>query len=140
MHRDTNGSPLGNRSPTLSSRTRLSRNCCNSIASPGRLRFLLDFRDSWGDGSRVASLDRAEALRIAVKEIQSRGLGSGAKEAFLQEEIGVTFPGIYSCPNLAECWIVYADAPILGLQSSSVVLISRTTGAVLYAGSAYDEG
>lgn len=85
-------------------------------------------------------ISREEALSIAAAEIITRRLGTGAREALLAHERSGRLPLLYNGPNLADCWIVYAERPLVGLRSSSVVLVSRESGAVLYAGSASDEG
>jgi hypothetical protein len=48
----------------------------------------------------------------------------------------------YDGPDLATVWIAYAHGRDSGQihRSSDVILISKTTGEVLYAGSANDEG
>jgi hypothetical protein len=85
-------------------------------------------------------ISRDEALRVGAAEIAKRGIGTGARAAYLHSEIDWRAPLLYGGPNLDDCWIVYAERPITGLESSTIVLVSRETGAVLYAGSAYDEG
>jgi hypothetical protein len=86
-------------------------------------------------------ITREDALRIGRTEILARGLGTGAREALLVDEIAWSLPRIYGAPDLETYWIVYADhAPLGVLRSSDVVLVARDTGQVMYAGSANDEG
>lgn len=87
-------------------------------------------------------ITREDALRIGSGEIVARGLGTGASRALLVDELTAARPVLYNCPDLEDCWIVYAESPLSGimLRSSDIILVSRTTGAVLYAGSAHDEG
>jgi hypothetical protein len=49
---------------------------------------------------------------------------------------------IYALPvPLNECWVVYVPRTFRGLiRSSEVVIIEKTSGAVVYHGSAFDEG
>lgn len=85
-------------------------------------------------------ISRDDALRIGSVEILAKRLGTSASGAFLINEITARHPNLYGGPNLAECWIVYAEQPPTALRSSAIVLVSRQTGKVLYAGSANDEG
>lgn len=42
---------------------------------------------------------------------------------------------------LNECWVVYVPRPFTGLlRSSEVVVVEKQSGAVIYHGSAFDEG
>ena len=84
-------------------------------------------------------ISREGAIRIGSAEIVARGLGTGARGAFLIKEITAPHPRLYNGPNLAECWIVYVEQPVPGLRSSEVVLVSRQTGEIMYAASANDE-
>jgi hypothetical protein len=49
---------------------------------------------------------------------------------------------IYALPvPLNECWVVYVPRTFRGLiRSSEVVIIEKKSGAVVYHGSAFDEG
>lgn len=85
-------------------------------------------------------ITRQEALRLGAEAIRANGLGSGARSALLVDELTSRPPLLYNDPDLSEVWIVYAERPVTGLRSSAIVLLSRATGAVLYAGSANDEG
>ena len=49
---------------------------------------------------------------------------------------------IYGLPvPLNECWVVYVPRPFTGIiRSSEVVIVEKKSGAVIYHGSARDEG
>jgi hypothetical protein len=50
-------------------------------------------------------------------------------------------PAAFGCPALAGNWIVYFTVePIFGLGPSTIVVVSKSTGAILFGGSAGDEG
>ena len=86
-------------------------------------------------------ITRQDALRIGGAEILARGLGAGAREALLVDEINSSVPRIYGTPDLEAYWIVYADHGAVGvIRSGHVVLVARKTGRVMHAGSASDEG
>jgi hypothetical protein len=104
---------------------------------PQRVRRLLGFGDS-NNEERLISRDDARA--IADLTIRERGLGSGVRHLCLLEEIAWRPPQVYNGPSLAECWIAYVERPMTRLGASSIVLISKKTGEVLYAGGANDEG
>jgi hypothetical protein len=89
-------------------------------------------------GRRV--ITREDALRIGATEIVARGLGSGARDAVLLSEMSGRIPAVYVLSDFGDCWIVYAERPMKGLFSSEIVVLSSETGAVLYSGSANDEG
>lgn len=108
--------------------------------NPGMYRWVSGLLEETLFSVGTSGIDRAEAVRIGAAEIAAKGLGSGAREALLLEELGYRPPLLYNGPDLAGCWIVYATRPSTGLRSSTIVLVSRTTGAVLYSGSAHDEG
>ena len=87
------------------------------------------------------AVSRESARTIGHREIVARGLGRGVSAVRTIDEV-TRSPCLYNGPDLAECWLVYADREDSshGLRSSSVVLVDRRSGAVLYAGNANDEG
>lgn len=94
-----------------------------------------------GPGSAGANLTREEARAIAERAVADRGLGVGVSGVYLESELSSRRPTLYGGPNLDDCWIAYVDRGwSTGLRSSLIVLISKRTGEVLYAGSANDEG
>jgi hypothetical protein len=85
----------------------------------------------------VISRDRARA--IGESAALAHRLGSGVHD--VQDASQATGRlNIYNRPDLSRCWLAYVDAPFVGLVSAVVILIDKETGAVLYAGSANDEG
>lgn len=85
-------------------------------------------------------ISRKEATEIAAKAILARGLGTGAHEAQLLDEISRA-PSIFGGPDLRQCWLVYVERTFSGrIESSRVVLVSMEDGEILYSGSANDEG
>jgi hypothetical protein len=104
---------------------------------PQKVRRLLGFGDNRDE---EALISREEARAIAESTILERGLGSGVRGLYLVEEITWRLPNLYAGPDLAECWIAYAERPVRGIGESCVVLISKNAGKVLHAGGANDEG
>ena len=50
-------------------------------------------------------------------------------------------PAAYACPAAAGNWIVYLTLePVFGLGPSTIVVVSKSTGTILFAGNAGDEG
>lgn len=49
---------------------------------------------------------------------------------------------IYGLPvPLNDCWVVYVARPFTGIiRSSEIVIVEKSSGAVVYHGSAFDEG
>jgi hypothetical protein len=41
---------------------------------------------------------------------------------------------------LQECWIVFIDSPLIAITSSTVAIVAKESGDILYVGSASDEG
>jgi len=82
----------------------------------------------------MAELTKEEILTIARNHCASELTLTieDAKDCFLR---------IYGV-DTSNAWCVYVTRPYspMGLYSSEVVLISKTTGKVLYSGSANDEG
>ena len=60
-----------------------------------------------------------------------------------RDEITGSIPRLYTSPEvrMEDCWFVYFEEDsCAGLRSSTIMLISRTTGETMYVGSANDEG
>lgn len=90
------------------------------------------------------AVSRESARTIAGREIVSRGLGTGVSAVCSHDEVE-RLPSLYGAPDLTRCWLVYADRSGLestgrSLRSAALVLVDRSSGAVVYAGSANDEG
>jgi hypothetical protein len=85
-------------------------------------------------------ITREEARLTAELEIRERDLSSGIADVLSFDELTGRKPLIYGGPDLRRCWIAYAILPGQDLRPGIIVLVDRETGAVLYAGSAHDEG
>jgi hypothetical protein len=86
---------------------------------------------------------REEALEIAsAYEAKHRPFDCvGIERVLSLDEVNsARLNPYYSGPPLRECWIAYAERGRLMIQSSDVILTSKATGKVVYAGSANDEG
>jgi hypothetical protein len=81
-------------------------------------------------------ISRERATEIGGAELASRGVGEGAYGALAFHEVyrPPRVPGI----DLERCWFVYAKLKQGGPASSTVVVIARRGGAVLFTGSADD--
>jgi hypothetical protein len=95
--------------------------------------------------SRAGSPITREQARTIAEAYLARpttDLGGTRVRAVLGlEELGFPAPTPYNLRHdLASCWIAYVDRPVLMLGSSDIVLVSKVTGEVVYAGSAHDEG
>lgn len=86
-------------------------------------------------------INREEARAIAEKEVLETGAGAGIKRVCSFDESSRR-PSGYAMPDLTACWIVYLEPPPFfgGVCESSIVAISKESGAVLYRGRAGDEG
>ena len=94
----------------------------------------------------TSAISQAQALHIAQDYATAHGrLITITEEAFVFDlddlaRRGVRSPALYAV-DLRDAWIVYArERRSTMIQSSTIVAVSKTTGAVLYAGSAHDEG
>ena len=89
-------------------------------------------------------ISRSEAFEIANKYVKTCPLeeGVGIRKILSIEEIGRR-PCIYnySDEKMKNYWIAYVNIPSKEMISSStILLISKETGEIIYAGSANDEG
>ena len=84
-------------------------------------------------------IEREQARAVAEAHALSTGSGFGIREVRLLEEVG-RGPTLYNGPDLTRCWIAYVETRRHWLGPSTVILVDRITGDVLYAGSANDEG
>jgi hypothetical protein len=91
-------------------------------------------------------INRAQAAQIAVEQLklhpQECGYLTVGNVVSIDE-----IPGARPCVDIVgnesmdNCWIIYFDRNhFVELDSSTIMLISRTTGAEVYFGSANDEG
>jgi hypothetical protein len=91
-------------------------------------------------------INREQAAQIAVEKLrfhsQECGFLTVEKVVSIDEIVGAR-PCVYMVGNesMEDCWIIYVNpGHFVGLGSSTIMLISRTTGAEVYFGSANDEG
>jgi hypothetical protein len=93
----------------------------------------------------TSAISRAQARQIAQDYATAHGRSiTITEEAFVSDlddlaRRGVRSPALYAV-DLKDAWIVYARERRAIIQSSTIVAVSKTTGEVLYAGSAHDEG
>ena len=65
--------------------------------------------------------------------------GFGIRRVSSGDEAAGLMPYGLSVP-LEKCWIAYIEEPMLALRSSSIILITKDSGRVVFSGSANDEG
>jgi hypothetical protein len=137
--------PQADPKPAPLSRARLKR----LLAAGGKIT---------GVRLRSKSLVVADKTTMSQKEItreQAAGIAADNlkwSEGFREHQISAVVrlgeikerhPNPYgpSSQDLHDAWIVYLHDPSFsGLRSSTIMVISRATGHVLYLGSAFDEG
>jgi hypothetical protein len=85
-------------------------------------------------------ISRDDARRIAERLAWTRELGLIVDRVMALSEIAWRRPSLYGFSDLSAFWIVYASQPGTKLGASTVVLVSKATGDIAYAGSANDEG
>ena len=90
------------------------------------------------------TISRKEAKKIIESHISSI-LEQYVKieKIISSDEASHSLPNIYNLKEpIDDCWIAYLKFPIrysVGFQSSTVIIISKKTGEVIYSGTAYDE-
>lgn len=88
-----------------------------------------------------APISRDDAYRIATQYLQSltgQPKARPIREVLPADQVRLSLYGV-SAP-VERLWVAYVATPLIGLVSSTVVLVSKDTGEVLYYGSANDEG
>lgn len=91
----------------------------------------------------MISRERAREIALqAISNVERLSEGTGVSEVLSFEELRGRQLCIYwtSQTPIERSWVVYIERPVLRLESSLVVLISKDDGEILYAGSAGDEG
>ena len=89
---------------------------------------------------------RSDAEHLAQKyHADQQNLAGSAFQAYGLDEIKWQRPCLYGVEDLdavlARAWIVYVrQSELMMLKNSYVVIVSKDDGAILYAGSAHDEG
>lgn len=84
-------------------------------------------------------VSRSQAKAIAEEHLSERGQPTRIRAVYSLPERPFGRPILYGIP-LEACWIAYVEQPEVALRSSFVVAVSKDSGAVLYCGSANDEG
>jgi hypothetical protein len=90
-------------------------------------------------------ISREQARIIAEEHLARPGAlvgGAGIRGVYALAELDHREPTVYGV-DLQHCWIAYVQREqtgVLVIRSSDIVLVSMTTGDVVYAGSASDEG
>jgi len=91
-------------------------------------------------------ISREWATQIAVENLKLHARDCGyltVGKVVSIDEISGARPCVYIVSNerIEDCWIIYFDrSHFVGLCWSTIMLISHTTGAEMYFGSANDEG
>jgi len=84
-----------------------------------------------------------EAFRIATEHCRQFVAGSTVAQVFDGARVPFRQPYIYGLrERLEDCWVAYLTVSDgwEGLRSNTIILVSKTTGQVVYAGLAHDEG
>jgi hypothetical protein len=100
-----------------------------------------EFEDRLRGRDSSYSHERERARRVAQQYLTTHpelGQGLAIRDVYSLEEIDFRRPAIYA--QLENCWIAYVERPHSGLVSSMIVVVSKNSGEVVYAGSANDEG
>jgi hypothetical protein len=101
------------------------------------------------DGSALRDRDSTitwnQAVRIATEHLGRVPEFGGAKvrEVVAWDEIAWSRPNLYNAPHgIQDSWVAYLDFPNepVMIRSSRIIIVSRKTGTVLFAGDANDEG
>jgi hypothetical protein len=92
-----------------------------------------------------SAITRDQASRIAAEHLRRASdlVGAKVRKVVAWEEMTWRRPSIFNAPpGIESSWAAYLRFPNEPLMScsSKIVIVSRTTGAVLYAGDANDEG
>jgi hypothetical protein len=79
-------------------------------------------------------ITRAEARRRAERHVLNRMFkGATVRDG---AEVGGNIYGV----RREDTWVVYKNRPATGMRSSDIVVVCKSTGRVLYEGTAGDEG
>lgn len=93
----------------------------------------------------TTAVSRDKARTIAEEALKNDSEFDGVSEVYAWDEITFRKPSLYLVggDDLENCWVAYARRPeprIWMLQSSTIVVIDKTSGRVVYQGCAGDEG
>ncbi|MBV5337046.1 MAG: hypothetical protein J0653_03470 [Deltaproteobacteria bacterium] len=85
-------------------------------------------------------ITRDAARALAMYDALRHGLGNTVLDVLLPVEIYGPFPMVYNV-SLDNCWIAYVEnSGQPALRSSTIILVCRERGEIIYRGSAHDEG
>lgn len=92
-----------------------------------------------------AGITREHATLIAIEYVGRAPPFAGCRvgKVVAWNEVDRVLPHLYAAPHgIEDSWVAYLDSPNepLALRSSRTIVVSRTSGVVLYAGDANDEG
>ncbi len=73
-------------------------------------------------------------------EAQPTGWRPTVSKVVDSTEIDSAPPRLYGVPDLSGYWIAYIVPARVAIQSSQIVLVTKSSGEVAYYGSAHDEG
>jgi hypothetical protein len=95
----------------------------------------------------VISREEARVLAARWRAEQDPPQASGTTALLTDVQDGdhwnsaLSKPAAYGFPGLAGNWIIYVTVdPVVALKSSEIIVVSKSTGAILFAGDAGDEG
>ena len=84
-------------------------------------------------------ITRAEARRQAERHVLRRMFRGATVRDGARVRLGIFSPGGWSAKDV---WVVYLHSatPVYELRASQIIVVGKSTGKVLYEGSAHDEG
>jgi len=97
-------------------------------------------KQSWRPKPRPGKkpfIARAEARRRAERHVLDRIFKGAVVRDGAKVRLGIYIRADWTAKGV---WVVYKNSEGVGLKSSDVVLVCKSTGSVLYEGSAFDEG
>jgi hypothetical protein len=89
--------------------------------------------------TREEADQKAAAHFAALREKGHLLEATGVESAVRLDELTGREPNVYG-QRLEDCWIACVRMPCRGLHSNTILLIDDGTGALVYYGSANDEG
>jgi len=97
-------------------------------------------------GDRDSTITWEQAVRITTEHLDRvpEFVGARVREVVASwDEIAWNPPSLYNAPHgVQDSWVAYLDFPNepVMIRSSRIIVVSRKTGVVLFAGDANDEG
>lgn len=88
----------------------------------------------------MTMITRDAARELAEYDAFTHGLGNTISKVLLPVEISWRIPRVYNL-SLDNCWIAYVEnSGPPALRSSTIILVCRERGEIIYRGCAHDEG